>query len=374
MNLARLQSPCAIVDLDILERNAEVMITRACRLGVALRPHVKTHKCVEAARLQLGHLPARITVSTLAEARFFAEAGFEEITYAVPLGLHRTVAAVELAAKVPRLDLLLDHEVGRRRLEDAARRRGIRARVLLKVDSGLHRAGVDPERPDSVALAHRIASSDALELVGVLTHAGQSYACRDLDAVRRVARTEREVLRGFSDRLRADGLAVDTVSIGSTPTVAVADTLPGVTEIRPGNYLFHDVFQATLGSCGLEDIAFSVLGTVIGSYPERNTVVLDTGGTALSQDVGPRHIDPDCGFGVVRHVDGREIGGRPRIARLGQEHAVVPLPAGAGAALGLGTRVRVLPNHSCMAAALFERYHVVRGTEVVDVWRPCKGW
>jgi len=369
-----LSTPAAVVDLDVLERNCRAMAARARDLGVALRPHVKTHKCVEAARLQAAGAPARLTVSTLAEAAFFARAGFDDLTWAVPVAPHRIAEALDLADAVGTLHLFVDHESTRERLDRAARDRGLRAAVFLKVDCGYHRAGVDPAAPASVDLARRIADSPGLALAGVATHAGHAYACRDRAAILAVARAERDVTAAFAETLRAAGIDVPVVSVGSTPTMAVVDRLDGVDEIRPGNYAFFDVFQATVGACALDDVALSVLGSVIGSYPERRGLVLDTGGTALSHDPGPRHVDPDCGYGIVRPLPGGTAFGDLRIAALSQEHARVTLPADLPRLPAPGERVRVLPNHACMAAGLFDRYHVVRGENVVDVWRPAKYW
>ena len=369
-----LPTPAAVIDLDILERNCAAMRARARALGVALRPHVKTHKCVEAARVQVGDGPAWVTVSTLAEAAWFAAAGFDDLTWAVPVALPRIEEALDLGASVGRLHLLIDHEDARAALDRAARARGVQVPVFLKVDCGYHRAGVDPEAPASIALARRTAESAGLEFAGLLTHGGHAYGCRDRDGIARVAAEERDITAGFASRLRADGIEVPVVSVGSTPTSAVVENLAGVDEVRPGNYVFFDLFQASIGACSLDDLAFTVLGTVLGVYPERGTIVLDTGGSSLSHDPGPRHVDPECGHGIVVRLDDRPSAPPVRIVALSQEHAKVAVDADRARAFSIGDRVRVLPNHSCMAAGLFDRYHVVRGETRVDIWRPTKYW
>ena len=370
-----LPTPAAVVDLDVLERNCAGMRERARGLGVTLRPHVKTHKSVEIARLQVGDGPSRVTVSTLAEAALFAAAGFDDLTWAVPVPLQRIDEALDVAESVGRLNLLLDHEDTRVALDRAALGRRLRVPVFLKVDCGYHRAGVDPEAPGSVALARRVAESPGLELAGVLTHGGHGYGCLNRDAIAVVAAEERDVTAGFAARLRDAGIEVPVVSVGSTPTCSVVDHLAGVDEIRPGNYAFFDVYQAAIGACSIEDVALTVLGTVIGCYPERGTIVLDTGGTALSHDPGPRHVDPECGYGIVVPIGGGvTYGSAPRIVALSQEHAKVVLDADVARMYSIGDRVRVLPNHACMAAGMFDRYHVVRGDAVVDRWGPAKYW
>jgi D-serine deaminase-like pyridoxal phosphate-dependent protein len=341
------------------------MAKRARRLGVRLRPHVKTHKCVEIARLQAPD--GAITVSTLAEARFFADAGFRDVTYAFPFPPGKEEEALDIASRLESLNLLVDHPDAARRLDHSARGAGTRFPVFLKVDCGYGRAGVDPESEEAVALARLVAESQGLELRGVLTHAGHAYHARSREEILAVARRERDVVVGLAERLRADGLDVPEVSLGSTPTCSVVDRLDGVTEIRPGNYAFLDVFQSAVGSGDRRDVALSVLATVAGRYPERGEVLIDAGSLALSRDPGPTHVDPACGLGVVLPVDGD---GEGRVTSLSQEHGIVRgLPD-----LPVGEKVRVLPNHSCLTAAAHDRYHVVEGGEVQDVWRPVRGW
>jgi len=374
-SLEALPTPSALVEVSRLEANCRRMAERVRQLGVSLRPHVKTHKTVPAARLQLAGLPPRITVSTLAEANAFADAGFDDITYAVPIAPQRLAAAIHLAQRIRRFTILVDHPHTARQVAAAAAAAGVRLSVLLEVDCGAHRCGVDPSHPDSVALAAHLARSPHLDFRGVLTHAGHAYACRTAAELARVAAHERDVICGFAQRLRQADIAVPEVSVGSTPTLSAVDHLAGVTEVRPGNYAFFDAHQAVIGSCSLSQCAFTVLATVIGCYPERQMLVLDAGALALSRDPGPTHLRPDCGFGVVCTVHGcQPIAGLTLVA-LTQEHGTVLAAAGAlAAAHPPGTRLRIIPNHACLAAACFDTYHVVDGEHVVDLWHPCRGW
>lgn len=373
MRVVEVPTPAAIVDLDIVERNCSRMAERAHDLGVSLRPHVKTHKCVEVARLSVrGHFGG-ICVSTLAEARFFAAEGFDDITYAVPISLARVSEAVTLAGDV-RLGLLVDHVDAVESLEAEAGRAERELDVWLKIDCGYHRAGVLPGGPESHALVEAITSAPHLRFAGLLTHGGHSYGCRDVEAIRAVARQERDAVVGFADELRSEGIDVPGVSVGSTPTMSVVDDLTGVTEVRPGNYVFYDAFQAAIGSCSLEDAALSVLVSVIGVHGgEVARVVTDGGALALSKDAGARHVDPEAGYGIVADVDNRPIPGL-RLTSLSQEHGLVHGDASALDALRIGDRLRIIANHSCLAAALHDRFEVVRDGRVVDVWRPVRGW
>ncbi len=374
-SLSALPTPAALVDIEIAERNIQRMADRATKLGVRLRPHVKTHKCVEAARLQASAGTQAITVSTLAEARFFASAGFRDITYAVPLAPGRADEAAQLAARVDRLHVLIDHPDALQPVERAARSHGRRLSVFLKVDCGYHRAGVDPESDGALQLAARIASSAHVEFQGVLTHAGHSYACRNPDEIRAVAAQERDVTAGFARRLRAAGIQVLDVSVGSTPTMSVADHLEGVTEMRPGNYVFYDAFQSLIGSCALADTALTVIATVVGRYPERSAFVIDAGALALSKDPGARQVDPDTGYGIVQSLDRAVTWHHARIHALSQEHGHVRVDGGLPTGtFRIGDKVRIIPNHSCLTAALFDRYYAIADSAVEAEWTPVRGW
>lgn len=368
--LTDLPTPSFVVDRPTLNRNCTRMRDKAQASGVAFRPHVKTHKCVEIGRLQHGGTTGPITVSTLAEAEGFARDGFRDITYAVPLAPSRDkldrVAA--LSARIERLSVLLDSERALRALEEYAAAHGIVFDVFLKVDCGYHRAGVDPSSPDSVHLAMNMARSEGVRFQGLLTHAGHSYNAQTIEEVRRVAAEESASLTRFRALLATEGLGEARRSIGSTPTASVVERFSECDEVRPGNYVFYDAFQATIGSCTLQDVAVSVLTTVVGSYPDRGSAIVDAGALALSKDVGPAHVDPQFGFGVVCDLDLRPL--PLRITALSQEHGKI---VGEGR-LEVGTRLRIVPNHSCLTAAMFERYAIVERRKVIDEWKPVRGW
>ena len=370
METASLPTPSLLLDLDRLKANAARMRDLARRSGVVLRPHVKTHKCPEIARLQHGGAAGPVTVSTLAEAEAFAREGFGDILYAVPVEPGKFARAFELARGIS-LGLVVDGAGTVAALARAAAAAGIRPRVFIEIDCGDHRCGVDPAGAEALALARRIAESPGLELGGILTHAGQSYAARDTEAVRAAARDEREISVRFAEKLRGEGIPVAAVSIGSTPTMTHAESFEGVTEIRPGSYIFFDAFMAVHGSCRPEDCALTVLAAVVHRGPDR--LVVDAGAIALSKDEGPRDLDPRAGYGRVLRLDGSDTG--LRVARLSQEHGEIDLPADFDASeLAPGARVRILPNHSCLTAAQHEAYNVVEGNLVVDRWRIHRGW
>jgi D-serine deaminase-like pyridoxal phosphate-dependent protein len=368
LNISNVQTPAFLVDRAIVAQNCASMREKAISSGVAFRPHVKTHKTLEIGRMQHAGATGPITVSTLAEAEAFRNDGYRDITYAFPIApekLHRVAA---LAVGMERLSVLVDSDRALRALEEFAVSHGITFDVFLKVDCGYHRAGVDPGSPDSVRLALALARSEGVRFQGLLTHAGHSYNAADVEEVRRVAAEEAGCLTRFRALLASEGLEETRRSVGSTPTAAVVERFSECDEVRPGNYVFYDAFQATLGSCKFSDVAVSVLTTVVGSYPERSALIIDAGALALSKDTGPSHIDPRFGYGVVCDESLNPL--PMRIEALSQEHGKVSTRMH----VPVGTRLRVIPNHSCLTAAMFDAYQIVDRGKVVDQWRPVRGW
>ena len=356
-----LPTPCFVVDVERLQANIDRMAARAARHGVRLRPHVKTHKCLEIGEMQRRAGARGITVATLYEARIFAHHGFDDILWAFPVILNRLGEILEVAA-MTRLALLIDsHEA-----IDALESSGTRHPVWLKVDCGYRRAGVDPTSEHAVQLATRLAGSPSLDFEGILTHSGQAYQCRSPDEAAAVAETERSVMAAFAARLTGAGVSVPQVSVGSTPASSRATDLAGVSEIRPGNYVFHDRMQVEIGSCEIRDCAATILTSVVSSQPGATHCVIDAGALALSKDPGNQGGDP--GFGAIfADYEAGTIEKDLHVSSLSQEHGILDR------ALPVGTRLRLLPNHSCLTAAHFEEAVVVRGAEVVGRWRIWSG-
>jgi D-serine deaminase-like pyridoxal phosphate-dependent protein len=373
MRLTELNTPALVLDAARARRNAERMSGRVRGFGARLRPHVKTHKCAEVARLQTENSDAALTVSTLAEARFFAERGFTDLTYAVPVEPGKFAAACDLVQRGVRLALITDDAETPAPLDEAARRAGVTLEVFLKVDCGYHRCGVEPTEPEAREIPRRIAAARNLRFAGLLTHAGHSYHARTREELLRIARSERDATAEFARELRAEGIEVPTVSVGSTPTMAVVDHLAGVDEARPGNYIFYDAFQATLGSCALADCALTVLAAVVHRDRTRRKVVIDAGAIALSKDRGATELDPASGFGRVLDLEGNDT--NLRVGSVSQEHGVVEVgDEQLFDRLRVGTRLRVLANHSCLTAAQHPFYNVLEGEQVVDKWEIQRGW
>jgi len=347
------------------------MREKAERSNVRFRPHVKTHKSVEIGRLQFGGSIGPITVSTLAEAEFFAADGFRDITYAFPIAPDKLARAAALAAKIDRLSLLFDHSQTLDAIEFFARTNSVGFDLWLKVDCGYHRAGVDPSDPQSIQLARRASDSPLTRFHGFLTHGGHSYQAKNRDEILAVALEETSVLQTFRIAFEsAGGQKGLLVSVGSTPTAAVVERFDGCDEVRPGNYVFYDAFQAEVGSSTLDQAAALVLTTVVALYPAQRKIMIDAGALALSKDLGATHLGAK-GYGVVLDLDRNEL---PfEIFSLSQEHGQLRMTS-EHRGVAVGDRLLIVPNHSCLTAALFDRYHVVEEGKVVDEWRPARGW
>jgi len=371
--LETLATPALLLDVTRARANAARIGDRVRALGARLRPHVKTHKCIEVARLQVAGHSGAITVSTLAEARAFAAHGFHDITYAVPVEPGKFAAVNEIIGGGTRLGVLTDDASIPGPLAEAARAAGHVIDVWVKVDCGYHRCGVDPDDAALPELVQRIGEQGALRFAGLLTHAGHSYHARGRAAVAAIASQERDELRRAADRIRAGGIEVPVLSVGSTPTITHVDHLEGIGEVRAGNYVFFDATQATIGSGAFDDCVLTVLASVVHRDRGRQQVVLDAGAIALSKDRGPVDLDASCGYGRVLDMDGTDLG--LKLASLSQEHGVVPVQHSTLLdRLPVGARVRVLVNHSCLTAAQYDTYHVIEGDRVVDRWQVHRGW
>jgi D-serine deaminase-like pyridoxal phosphate-dependent protein len=373
MQLQSIKTPSLILDANRMWRNAERMTARTKSLNVALRPHVKTHKCVEIARLQTAGNAGGIMVSTLAEAAYFLKNGFTDITYGVPIETGKFAEAIRLAKASERFSVLTDDAATVESLNEAARHENIKLDVFVKIDCGYHRCGVEPHAPEALAIPRLITDSSNLNFAGILTHAGHSYHAGTPEELLAIARIERDSMSELARKLSDEGLDVPTISIGSTPTMSAIDNLDGITEFRCGNYIFYDAFQATLGSCSYDDCALTVLTAVVHRDFARGKIVVDAGAIALSKDRGAIELDAACGYGRVLDLAGNDL--NLRVDHLSQEHGEIEVgDAGILQNLKVGSRVRILANHSCLTAAQHSHYHVLDGEQIVDCWEIGRGW
>ena len=379
-SLNALPTPALLLDTYVLSRNCAAMSARAKQHGVRLRPHLKTSKSADVAKLATqGHFGG-ITVSTIAEVEYFAASGFDDITYGVGIDASKIdkLAAIQREHGT-RITLLTDQLANVELVDTQAVRAGATFPVMIEIDTGGGRGGLAPDSADLACIAEAIRASTALKLEGVLTHAGHSYHVEGTQAISDIAEAERAGAVHAAQALRAAGFSVPVVSVGSTPTAVCAKSLEGVTELRPGVYTFFDLDQAARGICTYDDIALTVIATVIGHNPRSQRVLIDAGALALSKDTSGAEFRSDLGYGLVCHAQGGTPLANIFVAELHQEHGLIATSADVQAmfdALPVGARVRILPHHACMTAAPFDRYHLVTPgtTSIQGIWRKTRGW
>ncbi|HEX9947490.1 MAG TPA: alanine racemase [Allosphingosinicella sp.] len=372
MQLTDLETPALVIDRARLTNNIARMRSRLASLGVPLRPHVKTAKSIDVVRLAVEGQPGGITVSTLREAEHFLDHGFTDILYAVGIVPSKLAHVAALQRRGADVTVILDSVEMAEAVAREAGALGTVFPVLIEVDTDGGRAGVAWEDPRVVEIGLILDSAPGAELRGVMTHAGLSYGCRSPEALRAHAEQERSRAVAAAEALRAAGLPAPVVSVGSTPTAFSAERLDGVSEVRAGVYMFQDLVMADLGVCAEEEIALSVLATVIGHRRDLGYLLVDAGGLAMSKDSGPARDKPSYGS-LWDAATGLPLG--LAIASTNQEHGLVPAGEEDFERLPIGTQVRIAPNHACMTAAAHERYHVVDGgAEVLEVWERCNGW
>lgn len=375
--LHNLPTPALVLDRGKLDRNISRLCGHVSALGARLRPHLKTAKSIDVARRLFPGGVGPITVSTLAEAEYFAGHGFRNIIYAVGLAPQKAQRALRLRREGVDLKLILDTVDQAKALGETGRALGIVPSALIEIDCDGHRGGLAPDDPLLGEIAAALSHAN-VELAGVLTHAGESYALNDPASLAAAAENERAGAVAAAKALRARGEDCPIVSVGSTPTAHFAQNLEGVTEVRAGVYMFFDLVMHGVGVCGLDDIALSVLATVIGKKPEKGWILVDSGWMALSRDRGTATQAVDQGYGLVCDIDGRPFTDLI-VAQASQEHGVLALRAGSNEELpdlSIGARVRILPNHACATAAQHEIYNVIDGTnlQVEAQWPRMRGW
>ncbi|MBP6902768.1 MAG: alanine racemase [Burkholderiaceae bacterium] len=377
--LAALETPALLLDATRMDANIAAMSARARALGVALRPHVKTAKSAAVALRMCGGAPGPITVSTLREADEFAAQGYTDICYAVGITPNKLAHVARLLAQGVRLSVILDSLAAAQALAAAAPALPATLAVLIEIDTDGHRAGLRPDDgPGLRAIAAMLASGGPrLCLAGVLTHHGASYEARGEAALAAAAETERAGAVAAAQLLRAAGHAAPVVSVGSTPTALFARQLSGVTELRAGVYVFHDLVMAGLGVCRIDDIASSVLTAVVGQRADRGWTLVDAGWMALSRDRGTAGQAQDQGYGLVCDAAGRVLPDWIVVAA-NQEHGIIAHRSGDASRLldaPVGTLLRILPNHACATCAQHAAYQVIDASnQVIDQWPRFGGW
>jgi D-serine deaminase-like pyridoxal phosphate-dependent protein len=376
--LLTLPTPALIVDDRKMGANIERMRGAVRARGASFRPHLKTAKSVAVARRVMDGPRGPATVSTLLEAEQFAAAGVVDLVYAVGITPDKLPRAAALRQRGVDLAILVDSLDAAQAVAAYGRANGGRIPTFIEIDCDGHRAGLSVRELDKVIAVGRTLHEGGAALAGVLTHAGKSYFARGEAELQAAADQERDAVVACAGALRAAGLPAPVVSVGSTPTALSARDLTGVTEVRAGVFVFFDLVMAGIGVCAIDDIALSVLTTVIGVRPDKGWILVDAGWMAMSRDRGTAAQPIDQGYGIVT-----DLAGRPYpdliMGAASQEQGILALRKGGMAALPplrIGDRVRILPNHACATAAQHQRYHAVAGGDeaITQVWERFSGW
>lgn len=362
-----IDTPAILLDYEQLVDNIRTIQKTADDNGAVVRPHIKTHKCHEIARLQFEAGAVGVTAAKTDEAIEFMAHGAGSVTVAYPLvvptKLDRLFEAVQQYEA--EAHIVMDSETGLTAISEAAERTGTTGNVLLKVDVGLHRCGLQEDDPNLLPLVRRAVEDPSLRFLGLLAHAGHAYGAQDSEAVRAIARDECEILGRVRKMLEGDGIAVPVVSVGSTPTVLASDSWEGITEIRPGNYVFMDRTPLRLGLIERNKIALTVLASVVSKNSDY--FIVDAGSKTLSSDMGAHGTSSVSEFGEVYPVDDfAEKRNALSVAKLSEEHGFV---ARNDLELEIGSQVRIIPNHSCVVANLLGEYIVLKGDGETERWR-----
>jgi len=381
-DLSTLDTPAALIDEARLQHNLVQMQQRISSLGVALRPHIKTSKCLPVVQQQIALGAHGVTVSTLKEAAQCLAAGISDISYAVGIAPGKLAQVMALRRQGAALKILTDNLASAQAIAAFGRAHGERFEVLIEVDTDGHRSGIPPESPLLIDVG-RALHEGGMVLTGVLTHAGASYQCSTPEALAAMAEQERAGCVRAAERLRAAGLPCPVVSVGSTPTALSAHRLDGVTEVRAGVYVFMDLVMCNIGVCSTDDVALSVLTSVIGHQLDKGWVLVDAGWMAMSRDRGTQAQACDYGYGQVCDDAGQVLPGWV-MSGANQEHGILSFDPTLGqgatpladlaAAFPVGRRLRLLPNHACATAAQFGGYAVLQTDGAIADWPRWNHW
>jgi D-serine deaminase-like pyridoxal phosphate-dependent protein len=377
--LTGLNTPAAIIDVPRMQRNIARMQTRMDRMEVNFRPHIKTSKSEPVTAMQLAAGARGITVSTLLEAERFFEAGTTDILYAVGMVGSKLPQAMALRRRGCELKIITDSLASAEIIVRFGKQHGMQFEVWIEIDSDGHRSGIRPGLDTLIEVGRHLHQGGML-LGGVMTHAGASYELDDPIKLVAMAEQERKACVDAAERLRAAGLPCANVSIGSTPTALSAQSFDGVTEVRAGVYVFFDLVMHNIGVCAMDEIALSVLTTVIGHQEEKGWAIVDAGWMAMSRDRGTQKQKQDFGYGQVCDIDGRPIAGYV-LSGANQEHGILSLrpdldgvDGEIAARFPIGTQLRILPNHACATGAQYPEYHALDSDGGIASWPRLHGW
>ena len=375
-NLEELDTPCLILDKSLLEKNCFKARKKCLELNTILRPHVKTPKSIEIAKIALDNQEGPITVSTLNEAEYFASAGFKDILYAVciiPKKLKRLNFIQQKYSCMIRM--VIDSVFVAQEILNYSKLHNANFEILIEIDCGEGRSGLFHQDQKIRDISRVFAEYEQTNLIGVLTHAGHSYSTKDKNEILSISNIERaEALASIKNFSNFNKMS-PVISVGSTPTMFLASNLDGISEIRAGIYMFWDLAQASRGICKIEEIAISVLASVIGHNHQRKRIIIDAGSLALSKDLSANNFMKEAGYGLVCNPDtGIPFDGL-NVSEVHQEHGSIDLETiDWFDNFPIGSLVRILPNHACLTCAAHEKYNVLENEQITESWSRTNGW
>jgi D-serine deaminase-like pyridoxal phosphate-dependent protein len=341
-------TPALVVDWAVVERNVKRMAKLSEERKVRLRPHIKTHKMVPLAKLQMATGATGLTVAKLGEAQVMIDSGMRDIFVAYPVvGSTHVNRLLDLATRAD-VTVAVDSWEAAEPIAKEARRRSIVLGALVEVDTGLHRCGVAPGAP-AVDLCRRIDQTPGLSFRGLMTHEGQAYAAGSEEGLRASTIAAGAQMKLTAEELLDAGITPGVVSMGSSGTARFGIGLDGITEFRPGTYVFNDRSQVALGACGPDDCAAAVVTTVV-SRSQTGEAVIDAGSKTLTSDRVLTLVPPNTYGEVFGQAD-------TQVVRLSEEHGI--LSGGVAGSLRVGDRLALLPNHICPVVNLFDEVHVI---------------
>lgn len=357
-----LDTPALIVDVDTLEFNIMDMVAFAKSRKIHLRPHIKTHKSPDIARMQINHGASGIACAKVGEAEVMVTHKMEDIHIVYPIvGQRKIEKIIELMDSAKITGLVGSYEQAKQ-LSRVLGKHGRVLNVTVAIDVGLHREGIPPE--DAVGFFEAVSKLPNIHVVGISTHAGHVYAATSREEVTRIGREEGEIMVKVAKELRKAGFDIDVVSVGSTPTAKIAGSIEGVTEIRPGNYVFYDAIQVALGVVPLERCALRVLTTIICKHSKPYArLIIDAGSKALTLDKGAHGLSLLQGYGVIAGYERSLL-----IERLSEEHGVVRILA-KDVDLNVGDKIEIVPNHACGVVNQFDVAYGVKNGKVVKPFK-----
>jgi len=369
------QTPCLLLDDNKLRNNIRQMIDRYQGKNINLRPHLKTSKSVHIAQLFIKEKIHQFTVSTLKEAEYFVTNGIKDLFYAVSMIPNKISRVVELNKQGANISICVDNIDNVKAIADCSV--NCQIEVYIEIDVDQHRTGINPhDKEQLVSIAKLINSSKNLIFKGVFAHAGESYSCQSIEEIAVAAQNERKQTGLAAKHIEQEGIHCDVISVGSTPTASVGGNYFTINEMRAGVFVFQDVFQSNLNVCSQDEIALSVLTSVISHSKDNNRLVVDAGGLALSKDRSTASQNFDCRYGLVCDLDGNIIENLI-LDNVNQEHGYITSRDSSPVdfqQFPIGSHFRILPNHACMTASAHDGYHLVQNNKITEYWSRINGW